>query len=169
MRRLPALLALLSIALIGGCGATDNPSTATSRAPSVFRVETSPAPTASPEPLTVLTIETRGGVCVSGPCERVVNFDDNGRIHEVIPKDRVVGTVPREVLEALQIAMVRTDYTLLRRPFTGTCPTAVDGQEIIYTFHVATGDKQIASCKVAIDESHPLFRAVAAARAFETP
>lgn len=170
MRSLPALLVLLSAALVGGCGASPGPSTAPSRAPSVFPVETSPPPTASPEPIAVLTIETRGGECVSGPCDRLVNFDEDGRIHEVIPKDRVVGTVPKDILEALQIEMVQANYNLLQsKRFTGTCPTAVDGQETIYTFHIATGDEQIASCKVAIDENHPLFRAVAAARSFETP
>ena len=118
----------------------------------------------------MISIETRGGECVSGPCDRLVNIDDNGRIHEVIPKDRVVGTVPKDILEALQIEMVQANYNLLQsRPFSVTCPTAFDGQETIYTFHIPTGDEEIASCKVAIDENHPLFRAVAAALAFQTP
>ena len=169
MRRLPALLILLSAAVLGACGGGPPPSTPPSRAPSVFPAETSPPPIASPQPQAVISVETRGGACVSGPCDRLVNIEDDGRIHEVIPKDRTVGIVPKAVLEALQIEMVRADYTLIKsKPFTGTCPTAVDGQETIFTFHVATGDKQIASCKVAIDENHPLFRAVAAALAFET-
>jgi len=88
----------------------------------------------------------------------------------VIPKDRIVGTVPKGIVEALQIEMVQANYNLLQsKPFTGTCPTAADGQETIFTFHIPTGDEEIASCKVAVDENHPLFRAVAAARAFETP
>jgi hypothetical protein len=171
MRRLPALLILLSAAGIAACGGGPPPSTPPSRAPSVFPVESSsPPPLASPEPQAVISVETRGGDCVSGPCDRLVNIMDDGRIHEVIPKDRTVGIVPKAVLEALQIEMVRADYTLIKRkPFTGTCPTAVDGQETIFTFHVATGDKQFASCRVAIDENHPLFRAVAGALAFDTP
>ena len=43
------------------------------------------------------------------------------------------------------------------------------GPETIYTFHIPTGDEEIASCKVAIDENHPLFRAVAAALTFQAP
>ena len=42
-------------------------------------------------------------------------------------------------------------------------PDRLDGQETVYTFHVTTGDEEIASCKVAIDENHPLFQATAAA------
>jgi hypothetical protein len=169
MRSLPALLVLLSAVLVAACGGAA-PSGSPSRAPSVFPAETSPPPTASPEPQAVVSIETRGGECPSGSCNRLVNIEDDGRIHEVIPKDRVVGMVPKEVIEALQIELVQANYNLLQsKPFTGTCPTAVDGQETLYTFHVPTGDEQIASCKVAIDENHPLFRAVAAALAFETP
>ena len=170
MRSLPALLVVLSVAIVTGCGSGPAPSTRPSRAPSVFPAETSPPPTASREPLAVISIETRGGECPSGSCNRLVNIDDSGRIHEVIPKDRIVGTVPKGIVEALQIEMVQANYNLLQsKPFTGTCPTAVDGQETIFTFHIPTGDEEIASCKVAIDENHPLFRAVAAALAFQTP
>jgi hypothetical protein len=117
-----------------------------------------------------MSIETRGGECAEGACSRLVNIEGDGRIHEVIPKDRVVGSVPTEILEALRIEMFRANYNLLQsKPFTGECPTAFDGQETVYVFHVPTGDEQIASCKVAIDENHPLFQAVAAALAFETP
>ncbi len=170
MRSLPALLVVLSCVVLGACGSGPAPSAAPSRAPSVFPAETSPPPTASPEPLPILSIETRGGECAEGACTRLVNIDDNGRIHEVIPKDRVVGMVPKELVDALLLEMVQANFTLIQsKPFTGECPTAFDGQETIYTFHVATGDEEVASCKIAIDENHPLFRAVAAALAFETP
>ncbi len=171
MRTLPALLIVLFAAVLAGCTSGPAPSSPPSRAPSVLPAETPPpTPTASQEPLPILSIETRGGECAEGACSRLVNIDDNGRIHEVIPKDRVVGTVPKDVLEALQIEMVQANFALLQsKPFTGECPTAFDGQETIYTFHIPTGDEEIASCKVAIDENHPLFRAVAAAQAFETP
>jgi hypothetical protein len=171
MRSLLVLLVVLSCAVLSGCASGLAPSTAPSRAPSVFPAVTAPAtPAASPEPLPIVSIETRGGECSQGACDRLVNIDDNGRIHEVIPKDRVTGTVPKDVLEALQIEMAQANYDLLQsKPFTGECPIAFDGQETIYTFHVPTGDEELASCKVAIDDKHPLFRAVAAALAFETP
>ena len=88
----------------------------------------------------------------------------------MIPQDRVVGTVPPEVIEALRTEVEQADYVSIRgRPFTGECPTAVDGQETVYTFHVTTGDREIASCEVAINPTDPLFVAVDAALAFEQP
>ena len=116
--------------------------------------------------IALVSIETRGGECPEGPCNRLVNIDADGSIHELIPTDRVVGTVPEPILEALRIEMEQANYPLLQsRPFTGECPTNVDGQETIYTFHVSTGDEELASCNVAIDSNHPLFLAVAAALA----
>ncbi|HEX2756311.1 MAG TPA: hypothetical protein VHM48_12655 [Candidatus Limnocylindrales bacterium] len=117
-----------------------------------------------------MTIETRGGECATGPCSRLVTIEADGRIHEVIPEDRVVGTVPTPLLDGLQVEMARANFPLLQsKPFRGECPTAVDGQETVYTFHVQAGDEEIASCKVAIDENHPLLRAVAAALAAAGP
>jgi hypothetical protein len=81
-----------------------------------------------------------------------------------------VGTVPPAIIDALRTEVGKADYLAIRsRPFTGECPTAVDGQEFVYTFHVTTGDREIASCEIAIDASDPLFVAVNAALAFEQP
>jgi hypothetical protein len=172
MRRLPALLILLASMTATACWQPPTtPSPLPSAAPSRLAAATPPpSPRPSEPPLPLLSIETRGGECPAGACNRLVNLDADGAIHEVIPKDRVVGMVPQEIVEALQVEMAQANYSLLQsRPFTGTCPTAVDGQETIYTFHLQTGDEEFASCTVAIDENHPLFRAVAAALAFETP
>ena len=99
-----------------------------------------------------------------------LNIEADGTIHEVIPKDRVLGTAPPEVIDALRVEVEQADYLKIRsRPFTGTCPIAFDGQETIYTFHVTTGDREIASCKVAIDPADPLFVAVDAALKFGPP
>jgi len=110
-----------------------------------------------------MSIEIVGGECPSGSCDRLVNVDADGRLHEVIPKDRTVGQVEPELIEALQVEMGNANFQQIRsNPFTGTCPTAVDGQEFIYTFHLVSGDREIRSCKVAIDPNHPLFQAVRA-------
>ena len=117
-----------------------------------------------------MSVEYRGGECPSGFCDRLLNIEADGRIHEVIPNDRVLGTAPPEVIDALRTEVEQADYQRIRSvPFTGECPTAVDGQETIYTFHVTTGDREIASCEVAIDPADPLFVAVDAALAFEQP
>ena len=160
--------------MLGGCwsGGLDGdvkPEPTPSASPSSSAVD-DPAPTSSapatPEPLPILSVEIVGGECASGPCHRLINVDDDGRLHEVIPKDRTVGQVPPELLEALRIEMNQANFPQIEsRPFTGECPTAVDGQELIYTFHLLTGDEEIRSCKVAIDPNHPLFRAVAAVMA----
>ena len=177
MRRLPAAL-LIASALLGGCwsGGLDGdvrpePTPSSSPTPSDLRSDLpSDAPSASPASIPLMTVEIVGGECPSGPCDRVINVDADGRVHEVIPKDRTVGQVPAELIDALQVEMGRANFQLIRsRPFTGTCPTAVDGQELIYTFHLLTGDREIRSCKVAIDPNHPLFQAVAAVLARAQP
>jgi hypothetical protein len=122
-----------------------------------------PEPVPTPEPFPLLSIETKGGECPSGLCTRLVNVEGDGRLHEVIPKDQVIGRAPPALVDALQVEIERANYRLiLSQPFTGTCPTAYDGQQLIYTFHVSTGDRTVDTCKVAIDPNHPLFVAVSA-------
>jgi hypothetical protein len=159
MRRLPALLTVACLVLVA-CSVQIAPSPL-SASPA------SPTPTIPPprsqEPFPLLSVETVGGECAEGACHRLINVEADGTLREVIPVTKVLGTVPKELLDALQVEMDQANFRLIEsRPFTGTCPTAVDGQETIYTFHVVTGDREIRSCKVAIDEGHPLFRAVAA-------
>ncbi len=165
---LRALLVSVLVLVLIGCGQTavppgSAPAPSASRAPTFIPLPSdSPAPT--PVPMAVVSIETRGGECATGSCNRLVNIDGDGTLHEVIPKDQVLGTVPEPILDALRIEVEQANFAQLQsRPFSGQCPTAVDGQETIYTFHVTTGDEEIASCKVAIDPNHPLFQALAAA------
>jgi len=154
------------LALVAACGALATPP------PSAGPAETPPPSTVASTPFAfpLVSVETRGGECPEGSCHRLLNIDADGRIHEVIPKDRIVGTVPPEVIDALRTEVEAADYLAIRsHPFTGECPTAVDGQEIVYTFHVTTGDREIASCEIEIDPADPLFVAVNAALAFEQP
>lgn len=162
---LRALFVSTLVLVTFGCGQTAVPTESASRAPTFVPLPSdSPAPT--PQPIAVVSIETRGGECPTGSCNRLVNIEGDGTLHEVIPKDAVLGTVPEPILDALRIEIEQANYPLLQsRPFTGECPTAFDGQETIYTFHATTGDEEFASCTVAIDPNHPLFLAVAAALA----
>ena len=163
MRRLPAALAVACL-LLAACSIAIAPSPP-SPSPASTPTPTIP-PARSQEPFPLLSVETVGGECAEGACHRLINVEADGTIREVIPVTRVVGTAPKELLDALQVEMDQANFQLIEsRPFTGTCPTAVDGQETIYTFHVLTGDEEIRSCKVAIDGGHPLFRAVAAVMA----
>ena len=125
---------------------------------------------ATPFAFPLVSVEMRGGECPSGSCDRLLNIEADGSIHEVIPKDRVLGTAPPEVIDALQVEVEQADYLAIRsRPFTDTCPIAFDGQQVIYTFHVTTGDREIDSCKIAVDPADPLFVAVDAALKFGPP
>ena len=64
----------------------------------------------------------------------------------------------------LVVAIGAADFEAIRsRPFTGTCPIAFDGQEIIFDFGAAAAIERVASCQVAIDWSDPLFVAAVAA------
>jgi hypothetical protein len=159
MPRLPAVLLVACLALVGCSTEVVPPSAAPTPSPSA-------TPPASQGAFPLLSVETIGGECAEGACHRLLSLDSDGRLHEVIPEDRIVGTVPKELVDALQVEMDRANFSLIEsRPFTGECPTAVDGQELIYTFHLVAGDEEIRSCTVAIDERHPLFRAVAAVMA----
>ncbi|HEY7133311.1 MAG TPA: hypothetical protein VH440_13740 [Candidatus Limnocylindrales bacterium] len=160
MRRLPALALAVFVALaLVGCsvdlqpGPSAVPSATASPTPDL---SIGPAPT--PEAFALVSIESKGGECATGLCTRLVNIEGDGRLHEVIPKDHVIGTVPEDLLDALRARIEQADYRQIRsKPFTGTCPTAYDGQQVIYTFHVTTGDREIDACKVAIDPKDPLF------------
>ena len=136
-----------------------SPVPVSSSASSVPEPATTPEPLPTPEPFPLLSIETKGGECPSGLCTRLVNVEGDGRLHEVIPKDQVIGRAPPALVDALQVEIERADYRLiLSQPFTGTCPTAYDGQQLIYTFHVSTGDRTVDTCKVAIDPDRSALR-----------
>jgi len=128
-----------------------------------------PLATPSTEQVSALvTIETRGGECPTGPCGSVVAIEADGRVHQLMPTELVIGQVPPVALEALRIEIDQADFSLIEsRPFTDLCPTAYDGQETIYIFTVALGTafERIASCEVVVDPSDPLFVAVSAALA----
>jgi hypothetical protein len=124
----------------------------------------SSALSASPDPNLLLTVETRGGNCPNGPCGSVITIGRDGAVHQVRPSVEDLGTIPKAEMDALAAEIDRANFPLIEsRPFTGECPTAFDGQETIYTFHLPTGDEEMATCRVAINSHHPLFLAVGAA------
>ena len=49
---------------------------------------------------------------------------------------------------------------ILANPFTGDCPTAYDGQEQVYTFHVEPEPVVVASCTTIVDPSVEPFQTV---------
>ncbi len=112
----------------------------------------------------LVTVELRGGECFAAPCGMTVYLERDGRVHQAAKPPNDLGVVPAAQVAAIDTAIKATDFAALRgHPFTGQCPTAFDGQEIVYTFATPSGTERIASCEVEIDEASPLYVAVATA------
>jgi hypothetical protein len=112
----------------------------------------------------LVTVETRGGLCADAPCGTTIFIERDGRVHQAVKPPNDLGTVPPAELAALDAAIKTTDFTALRsHPFTGQCPTAFDGQEVVYEFGAPTGVERIATCEVDVDLGSPLFLAVSTA------
>lgn len=112
----------------------------------------------------LLTVETRGGECVNGPCGSTVIVERDGTVHSAEKPPNALGTIPPDQLAALESAIKLTDFALLKsHPFTGECPVNFDGQEFIFEFGAPGGSQRIATCEVEVDYGSPLFVAVATA------
>jgi len=113
----------------------------------------------------LVTVEMRGGLCADGAvCDRSVILDRDGRVHAAAKPLIDLGRVDGRAMAALTAAIRATDFAALRsHPFTGECPTALDGQELVFEFSVGAGRERIASCEVDVDWGAPLFLAVGVA------
>ena len=122
-----------------------------------------------PSPLAtgaLLTVETRGGLCADGPCGMTLVVERDGRVHEAAKPPNDLGHVPPAALAALDQAIRTTDFAELNsHRFTGLCPTAFDGQEVVFEFGAPGGVQRIATCEVEVDFGSPLFVAVSTALA----
>ena len=122
------------------------------------------APVASTAPGALLTVEVRGGRCVDGPCDTIVTLEKDGRVHGATKPPNDLGVVPPAQLATLKTLIAASDFSAIKgEPFTGQCPTAFDGQEVVLEFATAAGIQHIATCQVDVDWGHPLFRAVSTA------
>jgi hypothetical protein len=115
------------------------------------------APTAGP----LVTVEATGGHCREGTCRSVVAIEADGRVHQIEPAEMELHQVTGESIDLLRTAIGITDFEAIgSRPFLGTCPTAFDGQELVYTVATVHGPERIASCDVEVDAQAPLFTAI---------
>jgi hypothetical protein len=90
-----------------------------------------------------------------------VVLEPDGRVHDDAAPAKELGRVPAQTMTTLTAAVKGADYALIKsHPFTGECPVAFDGQELIFEFSVGSGTQRVASCEVDIDWGHPLFVAV---------
>ena len=159
-----ARLGLLAIVLLlAACASPGAPSTGPAASAS--------NPAATPVPSgTLASVEQRGGECPAATCGTTVYLDFDGRIHVAAKPPNDLGTATAAQVQALQVAIAATDFNALRKPaFSGTCPTAYDGQELAFTFTTATGTQRLAACESALDYSGPLFKALAAALGSASP
>jgi hypothetical protein len=104
-----------------------------------------------------------GGLCTDGR-ECAVHTDilaDGSVIRQLSVGDATTYHVTTDRLQQLVALITATDFTALgAQPFTGTCPTASDGTERIYTFTTAAGPVTLAGCQVEIDHTAPLIALV---------
>lgn len=151
-RWIHVLLVLAASLLIAACGSG---SPALSPAPSS---PLSPAPSTGGE-IALVSVEYRGGDCREGECKSVVTIAPNGTVKRDLGQ---TASVPQPLLAALVDAIRATNFpAVLSRPFTGECPTAFDGQELVYTIATPSdGQVAIASCEVEVDPAAPLFAAI---------
>jgi len=112
----------------------------------------------------LVTVETRGGECFAAPCGMTVTLERDGSVHSAAKPPNALGTVSPEQLRTLSTLIATTDFAVIRaRPFTGECPTAFDGQEVVFVFTTPSGPQRIATCEVEVDFGLPLFVALSTA------
>ena len=112
----------------------------------------------------LLTVQIRGGLCPAGACDSSVILERDGRVHAAAKPPNDLGRADAAAMANLAAAIQATDWAALKsHSFTGQCPIAFDGQELIFEFGVGAGTQRIASCEVAIDWGNPLFVAVGVA------
>jgi len=112
----------------------------------------------------LVTVTTRGGECADGPCGQTVMLERDGRVHQAAKPPNDLGVAPPDQVKAIATAIAATDFAALRaHPFTDECPTAFDGQEIVFEFATSTGIERLASCETDLDFGDPLFVATATA------
>ena len=112
----------------------------------------------------LVTVTSRGGECLQGPCGSSTVIERDGRVHLTAPAAAELGTVPADILRALDAAIKIADFDAIRAvAFDAECPVNVDGQEFIYEFGAPGGLERVASCETRIDPAHPVFAALNAA------
>ena len=104
-------------------------------------------------------IYRHGGLCVTGSeCASTMTIQNDGTYTVTVNGETKEGSLTAEQVAQINKLMGETDFDkILNTPFTGDCPTASDGQEVVYTFYQTGGAMELARCKVTIDPSAPLF------------
>lgn len=138
--------ALLAAALLAGCGSAGPAPVAATATP----------PSADPDAL-LAGLVAQGGMCAGGPCrtELTVLRDGRWRATRAAEEPERTGTLEGARLAELREAVAGTTLGGAP-PFTGTCPTAYDGQEIVVTWAEAGETRSASSCEVEFPPADPL-------------
>ncbi len=128
--------------------------------PQISLLTPTPKPTAPVDQYVPIlaSITQQGGLCQTGKvCSTSINVYEDGVIKI---DDKESKKITKEQVNEFKRLIATTDFTALKsKPFTGTCPTASDGQEILYLFYTDKGTKEdVPSCKYEIDTNQPLFK-----------
>jgi hypothetical protein len=148
----PFLILLILGVLLAACGAAASPA-----APPASS-STTAVPTLPPG-APYLQITFSGGRCTYGLCSRTASFAQDGAltITDGAGTTKDAHLAPAELTE-LVTQIDRADLAAVTsRPFTGTCPSAYDGQEITFTFSTAATSEVIPGCTYAIDAAAAPF------------
>lgn len=156
-----AAVVMVAGAMLAACSSSSGAAT-TSTPPA----STSPssAPVTAPAEATFLASRTEtGGMCPDGGCLASFAVSSDGTWNLVSSTANRSGALPADVLAALTTAATTT--SLLDAPaFTGTCPTAYDGSEVVYSWRDSGGATQtVSACDKAVPDTDPLVTALAQA------
>lgn len=161
-------LCLITLLSLAACGVAEPPAAQTSATPIATTSAGANSQSAATPKIgstdTLLTIRTRGGLCRYGPCwsEKYIRADGSYHATDGTGAQKDGTLDDAKVAELMQLIAAANFDEIRSQPFTGTCPTASDGQELIYTFQTPSGEETIASCEIAIDANSPLFQHIAA-------
>jgi hypothetical protein len=146
-------------ALLAGCGpgASASPSPSSPAAASPSPVVAPPTPVLAGDGLLV-TYRAHGGHCRQGECEFEAAIYADGRVERSDGMQQVVDPMSLGLLTA---GIADADWeAILAVPFSGECPVNFDGQESVYTFHVAPEPVVVASCTTEVDTTREPFRTI---------
>ena len=107
----------------------------------------------------LLSVVWRGGLCQYGACSTTFELSGDGgyRLTEGDGAE-TFGVIESTLVDALPHATSAADFEAVRvRGSTEICPTAYDGQEIIYVFHRSGGDERMSTCEYVLEWELPPF------------
>ena len=108
---------------------------------------------------TLAEVKYTGGLCQSGLCESLYVIKNNGQLFY---QGKLTGyTINQSDITRLTTEIQSTDFNEIKNhKSTGTCPSAYDGQEVIYTFYTSARIQVVSSCEYQIDAQIGVFKAV---------